>query len=165
MILVTTSFSELVLAQSDEYQGEDRILHNVAKEYDPEGYGYDLFYTLEGVLESNVQIDPESNSITFFYDSQGIEEDVLIIELPKIVIDTPGMVLIDGVQESRAIVDSQGEFSIMYIPLFIEDKEITIIGAKVIPEFGTIVMLILMISICSTIILTKSNRISLFFSR
>jgi predicted secreted protein with PEFG-CTERM motif len=164
LIFISFSFTESVFAQSDEYLGEDRILHNVAQEYDSKGFGFDILYTLEGVLEPEVQIEPDSNSITFFYDSQGIEEDVLIIELPQLLIDTPGAVFIDGVQEPRAIVNSQGAFTTMYIPLFIEDKEITIIGTKVIPEFGSIAILILVMSIVSIIILT-SKKVSNFTLR
>lgn len=151
--------------ESDEYLGKDQILHNVAKELDPEGFGFDILYTLEGTLEPEVKINPEENSLTFYYDSQGIEEDVLIIELPKRLIDTPGLVFVDGVQDTNAIVNAQGEFATMYIPLFIDDREITIIGLKVIPEFGAIATLILVISIISIIILTSTKRTVIFSFR
>ena len=150
-------FTSDVYGQSpDEYKGEDRILHNIAQDFDPDRIGFDIQYTLEGVLDQEVQIDSDSSSITFFYDSTGIEEDVLIIELPSILIENPGVVFIDGIQETRAIVNSQGAFSIMYIPLFDGDKEITIIGTKVIPEFGPIVFTVLVIS--TTIIITLTSR-------
>ena len=165
LVLTPFSFADYSFSQSDEYLGEVQILHNVAQDFDPDGFGYDIVYTLEGSLESEVEIDPDSNSITFFYDSKGIEEDVLIIELPSKLIDTPGLVYVDGVQDTNAIVDAQGAFATMYIPLFLEDKEITIIGTKVIPEFGSIVTVILIISIISIIILTSSKKFSNFALR
>lgn len=160
-IIITLSASApLAFSQeSDEYLGEDRVLHNVAKELDPDGFGFDVLYTLEGVLEPEVKVNPEENSLTFYYDAQGIKEDVLIIELPKRLIDTPGLVFVDGVQDTNAIVNAQGQFATMYIPLFIEDREITIVGTKVIPEFGSIATVILTVSIISIIILTSTKKI------
>jgi hypothetical protein len=133
--------ASIVYGQSpDEYMGEDRILHNIAQDLDPDRIGFDIQYTLEGVLE----------------------QDVLIIELPSILIENPGVVFIDGIQETRAIVNSQGAFSTMYIPLFNGDKEITIIGTKVIPEFGPIVFAVLVISITTIITLTSRRNFNFF---
>ena len=155
------SQTNMGFSQSDEYHGEPQILQNVAKDFDPSGFGYDVLYTLEGTLEDKVIVNPEEKSITFFYDSKGIQEDVLIIELPKILIDTPGLVFVDGVQDTNVIVDAQGEFATMYIPLFEEDKEITIIGSKVIPEFGSLVFVILIISIITIIGLGSFKKFSM----
>ena len=138
--------------------GVPRVINNVGQQYDENGKGFDIEYVLEGILKSNVDIKPEENSVTFFYDSQGIEEDVLMIMLPDSLIENPRMVLIDGIQEREAIRNVQGNISIFYFPLYQENQEITFVGTKVIPEFGSIATLILVVSIISIIILTSTKK-------
>lgn len=143
---------------SQEYQGVERTLENVGKELDPNKNGFNVEYTLEGTLDQEVVINQEEKSITFFYHSGGIEEDVLIIQLPRDLIDEPIGIFVDGIQDTNAIRNMQGDLTTLYIPLFQSDKEITIYGTHVIPEFGPTIIFILLISLSSVIILqSKSN--------
>ena len=132
---------------SQEYHGVEKTLENVGKDLDSEQKGFKIEYTLEGTLSPEVIINQEEKSITFFYDSEGINEDVLIIQLPRDIIENPIGIYVDGVQDTNAIRNMQGNITTLYIPLFQDDKEITIYGTNVIPEFGPLTILIFLTSL------------------
>ena len=84
----------------------------------------------------------------------------LTITLPKEVIDTDEngfFVLVDG-DETNHNASSVGEFWTLTIPFSYGSEEIEIIGTFVIPEFGTITALVLVVAITSIIIISAKNK-------
>ena len=84
----------------------------------------------------------------------------LTITLPKDVIDTDEngfFVLVDG-DETNHKASSVGEFWTLTIPFSYGYEEIEIIGTFVIPEFGTIAGLVLILAITSIIIISAKNK-------
>jgi len=84
----------------------------------------------------------------------------LTITLPKEVIDTDEngfFVLVDG-DETNHNASSVGEFWTLTIPFSYGSEEIEIIGTYVIPEFGTIAALVLILAISSIIIISAKNK-------
>ena len=84
----------------------------------------------------------------------------LTITLPKDVIDTDEngfFVLVDG-DETNHKASSVGEFWTLTIPFSYGSEEIEIIGTYVIPEFGTIAALVLILAISSIIIISAKNK-------
>jgi len=84
----------------------------------------------------------------------------LTITLPKEVIDTDEngfFVLVDG-DETNHNASSVGEFWTLTIPFSYGSEEIEIIGTFVIPEFGTIAALILVVAISSIILISAKNK-------
>ena len=84
----------------------------------------------------------------------------LTITLPKDVIDTDEngfFVLVDG-DETNHKASSVGEFWTLTIPFSYGSEEIEIIGTFVIPEFGTIAALVLVVAITSIIIISAKNK-------
>ena len=84
----------------------------------------------------------------------------LTITLPKDVIDTDEngfFVLVDG-DETNHKSSSVGEFWTLTIPFSYGSEEIEIIGTFVIPEFGTIAGLVLILAITSIIIISAKNK-------
>ena len=84
----------------------------------------------------------------------------LTITLPKDVIDTDEngfFVLVDG-DETNHKASSVGEFWTLTIPFSYGSEEIEIIGTYVIPEFGTIAALVLVLAISSIIIISAKNK-------
>ena len=84
----------------------------------------------------------------------------LTITLPKDVIDTDEngfFVLVDG-DETNHKASSVGEFWTLTIPFSYGSEEIEIIGTFVIPEFGTIAALVLVVSISSILIISAKNK-------
>jgi predicted secreted protein with PEFG-CTERM motif len=103
--------------------------------------------------------DPENKSLIVEIKTDCDGE--LKITLPKEVIDTTDekgfFVLVDGddVNHDTVIV---GEFWTLTIPFSYGSEEIEIIGTYVIPEFGTIAMLILVTSIGTIVIISARNK-------
>ena len=84
----------------------------------------------------------------------------LTITFPKEVIDTDEngfFVLVDG-DETNHNASSVGEFWTLTIPFTYGSEEIEVIGTFVIPEFGTIAALILVIAISSIILISAKNK-------
>jgi len=84
----------------------------------------------------------------------------LTITLPKEVIDTDEngfFVLVDG-DETNHNASSVGEFWTLTIPFSYGSEEIEIIGTFVIPEFGTIAALVLVVAITSIILISAKNK-------
>ena len=129
-------FAVAQMSEEDEVTllGTPRVINNVGQEYDERGKGVDVEYVLEGILLSNVDINQQENTITFYYDSQGIKEDVLMIMLPESLLLDPLYVLIDGVKEPEAIRSKRGDMFTFYLPLYEENQTITFVGTKVISK-------------------------------
>ena len=84
----------------------------------------------------------------------------LTITLPKEVIDTDEngfFVLVDG-DETNHKASSVGEFWTLTIQFSYGSEEIEIIGTFVIPEFGTIAALVLVVAISSILIISAKNK-------
>ena len=84
----------------------------------------------------------------------------LTITLPKEVIDTDEegfFILVDG-DETNHNASSVGDFWTLTIPFSYGSEEIEIIGTFVIPEFGTIAALVLVIAISAIIIISTKNK-------
>ena len=84
----------------------------------------------------------------------------LTITLPKDVIDTDEegfFILVDG-DETNHKASSAGEFWTLTIPFSYGSEEIEIIGTFVIPEFGTIAALVLVVAISSILIISAKNK-------
>jgi len=108
--------------------------------------------------------DPENKSLIIEIKTDCDGE--LKITLPKEVIDTDEegfFVLVDGddVNHDAVIV---GEFWTLTIPFSYGSEEIEIIGTYVIPEFGTIAMLVLVTSIGTIVIISARNK-QIFYPR
>lgn len=136
LAFLSTTMSN-VSAQTDNEEeinllGTSQVIHNVGKEFDKNGEGVDVEYVLEGTLLSNVDINQQDNTITFYYDSKGIDEDVLMIKLPEFLIEDPKYVMVDGVKIPEAIQSLRNGVWTYYLPLYKENHSITFIGKKVI---------------------------------
>jgi len=67
------------------------------------------------------------------------------------------MVLVDGEEANDAEIDG----NTVTIPFLAGTETIEIIGTFVIPEFGTIAMMILLVSIVSIIAISAKSRLSI----
>ncbi len=84
----------------------------------------------------------------------------LTITLPTDVIDTDEegfFILVDG-DETNHKSSLVGEFWTLTIPFSYGSEEIEIIGTFVIPEFGTIAALVLVVAISSILIISAKNK-------
>jgi len=152
---------------AQESEDEIKVLYGVASEFDENGMGYDIEYSLSVDLEPDVIIDPDSKTLTLNIAGEIVGEDEwLVIMLPEEIISLPHKVLVDGIHETDAILLNEEEnINTLYVPLKPGSKEISMSGVAVIPEFGSVAALILVISITSIIIFTSTKKVSIFALR
>ena len=115
-------------------------------------------YELTGAEIIRMFPDPENKSLII--EIKTYSDGELTITLPKSVIDTDEegfFILVDGDETNHDALSVPG-FWTLTIPFSNGSEEIEIIGTFVIPEFGTVAVLILLISISTIIIISAKNR-------
>ncbi|MDC1057134.1 PEFG-CTERM sorting domain-containing protein [Nitrosopumilus sp.] len=124
---------------------------------------FDIKYTIRGGLVESIDIEPENLGLSVKINSSN--NGKIILELPREFIDSEKqngkdeefIILINDVQTTYEEIQSDSEIRSLGINFEKGDSEIQIIGTYVIPEFGTIVMIILTIGILASILLTKNK--------
>lgn len=140
-------------------QNKVKTLYNVGGEFSETGFKID--YILSTELSPEVKIDTERNTLIFTINGQIKEnEELVFLALPKDLINEPILVEVDGVKEPDTIRTIRGEETKLTIPIKSGAKEISIKGVSVIPEFGSITTLILVLSIISIVVLTSTKKIT-----
>jgi predicted secreted protein with PEFG-CTERM motif len=124
---------------------------------------FDVEYTIKGGTIKDMIVDSDIFALIVQIDAT--DEGTITMSLPREFIgaekqdgkDDLFIILIDGIevpyQESVTNTDSR----VITINFEQNDSDIEVIGTYVIPEFGTIVMMILLVGITSTIILTRNK--------
>ena len=133
-------------------------------EVDAGSYGtFDVEYTIKGGTLEDMRVDSENFGIVI--EIEASDDGSITLDLPREFVgaekqdgkDEIFIVLIDGIgttyEESVVLADSR----VITINFEAEDSEITIIGTYVVPEFGTIVMAIMIVGI-TTVILASRNK-------
>ena len=124
---------------------------------------FDIKYTIRGGLVESIDIEPENLGLSVKINSSN--NGKIILELPREFIDSEKqngkdeefIILINDVQTTYEEIQSDSEIRSLGINFEKGYSEIQIIGTYVIPEFGTIVMVILTIGILASILLTKNK--------
>jgi len=120
---------------------------------------YDLDYELTGA--KIIRMTPDIEMKSLIIEIETYSDGELRITLPKDIIDTDEegfFVLVDGLETNHQAEVVNLENWSFIIPFSYGSEEIEIIGTYVIPEFGTIVGLILMIAISTIIIISVKNK-------
>ena len=129
---------------------------------------FDILYTIRGGTILDISVNEEIFGLVVTIDA--LDEGKLVLDLPRKYIDAEKqngkdevfIILIE--KENNAIIETQyveetshSEIRTLTINFEENDSSIQIIGTYVIPEFGTIVMIILTIGIMASILLTKNK--------
>lgn len=143
-----------------------KIIPNVGKDAGDGSSTFNVEYEFNRVI-SSARIDEEQNSITFEIVGKATGEDNhLTMMLPKNLINGPLVVWADGHQITNYEMSEEGGINKVKIPLNRETELVSIVGSKVIPEFGAITMTVLAIGIFSLIALTyKTKKFSILHER
>ncbi len=124
---------------------------------------FDVEYTIQGGTVKNMIVDSDIFAVIVQIDA--IDEGTITLDLPREFIgaekqdgkDDTFIILIDGIevayQESVVLADSR----VITINFEQGDSDIEIIGTYVVPEFGTIVMMIFIVGIMTTILVAKNK--------
>ena len=138
----------------------------------PEGGTFDVPYTMKGGIIEKIEINQENLSleITIATNSDGS----LNINLPRQAIDSKmsnggdlDFIILMHERNSNFPVQTEYEednleldFRSIKIPIKNGDEKIEIIGTHVVPEFGTIAMIVLAVAIVSIIAVSAKSRLS-----
>ena len=121
----------------------------------------DLFYKITG--GQVLKIIPDTDSISLIIQIETFSDGDLLITLPKTVLDTSEgdfFVLVDG-EETVFYAEQTPDSWTLRIPFYNGSEEIEIIGTFVIPEFGTIVIMIFVVGIISMIAISSKTKLNL----
>jgi len=139
----------------------------------PDAGTFDVQYTMKGGIITSMNLDnkdlaleinlstntdgnleivlPRESIDAINKDGQDIDFIVLMYEKDS---DIP-------VQTDYNQIDNDGEFRAINIPIKNGDSKIEIIGTHVVPEFGTIAMIVLAVAIVSIIAVSAKSRLSI----
>ncbi|MGY5146491.1 MAG: PEFG-CTERM sorting domain-containing protein [Candidatus Nitrosopumilus sp. bin_7KS] len=165
---VRASYGEGNIAESEfTYSPKsERISTSTNYEVDAGSHGtFDVEYTINGGTIKNIIVD--SNIFAIIVQIDAFDEGSITLDLPREFIgaekqdgkDDTFIILIDGIeveyQESVVLADSR----VITINFEQGDSDIEIIGTYVIPEFGSIVMIILIVGIITTILISRNRLV------
>ncbi len=164
--LVRVLYGEGNIAESEfSYTPKSEVVETTTNfEVDAGSHGtFDVEYTIKGGTVKDMIVDSDIFALIVQIDST--DEGKIDLDLPREFIgaekqdgkDDTFIILIDGVevpyQESVVHSDSR----VITINFEQGDSDIEIIGTYIVPEFGTIAMMILLVGIMATVVLTKNR--------
>ncbi len=124
---------------------------------------FDVEYSIEGGTVKNMLVDEEIFALIVIIEST--DDGSISLEIPRYALDAKKqdetddifIIIIDGIEApyQETITDSNSR--VITINFEQGDSDIEIIGTTIIPEFGTIAMMILVIGIITTIFVTKNK--------
>ncbi|KFM18935.1 Plastocyanin protein [Marine Group I thaumarchaeote SCGC AAA799-P11] len=137
------------------------ILPDVGKTVTDGDKSFDVEYKFSRLL-SNPQINVDQKSITFELvgNSKSSNHD-LVLKLSSELLDGPYVIWADGKKLSDFQHEKENGMNTLVIPLTEQSKTLTIVGTFVIPEFGTVAIMILSVAIISVIMFTAKSKLNL----
>ena len=139
----------------------------------PEGGTFDVQYTMKGGVISSMNVNQKNLSLVI--DIVTSSDGNLNINLPRNSIDSTDNngqdidFIVLMYEENSGIpiqtdfknIDTGDEFRSIDIPIKDGDTKIEIVGTHVVPEFGTIAMIVLAVAIVSIIAVSAKSRLSI----
>ena len=139
----------------------------------PDAGTFDVQYTMKGGIVSSMELEKEDLSLKINIKTNS--DGNLDIKLPRDSIDsrTSGgqdinfiVLMYDGkseipIQTDYKEIEVDDTFRSINIPIKNGDEKIKIIGTHVVPEFGTIAMIVLAVAIVSIIAVSAKSRLSI----
>ena len=124
---------------------------------------FDIKYHIKGGILKDIVIDPQILGLVVDIEAQ--HDGTLTLDLPRQYIDAEKqdgkddvfIILIDNMETTYDEPTLYSEIRTITIDFQKDDSKIQIIGTHVIPEFGTIVMIILTMGIMASIVLTRNR--------
>ena len=132
---------------------EVQIIHNVGQDVDVNGEGVDVEYQLDRKLVGS-SVDTTLNTVTFTLAGK-LSDDQFIVHLPDVLIKNPNAVWVDGVQITDFESEKNRGIVTLTIPLEDDSEQVVILGSAVIPEFDSLVSIVMVLGIIPAIILSK----------
>ena len=137
------------------------IIPNVGKHVGDGSTFFDVEYTFNRVL-STATINEEQKSITFeIIGNAKSENHDLELRLPSELIDGPFVIWVDGEKSLNFEHVQDADFNVLTVSLDADSKIFTIVGTSIVPEFGSVAMVILGVSIITMIVLSHRSKLQI----
>ena len=132
-----------------------KIINNVGADAGDGKTTFNVQYASPKDIVSAV-VNPKDKSVTFTLVGQVNSSSTLVLELPTGLVGAPFLgVQLDGQFIKNFTTESQNGTNVLMIPITPMTEQVSIIGSSVVPEFGPIAGLILVVSIIATIIVAR----------
>ena len=137
------------------------IIPNVGKQVGDGTTFFNVEYDFSRLLSTTI-IDEEQKSITFeiIGDAKSENHD-LELRLPSGLVDGQFTIWVDGEKISDFENIREGDLNVLFMSLTADSKILTIVGTSIVPEFGTMTLAILGVSIVSMIILSQRFKLQI----
>ncbi len=165
--IVRAFYAKTTIETSFDFYSKQALIETTdVFEVDAGSYGtFDIDYTVRGATIKNMVVDSEIFALIVILETD--DDGAITLELPRDSIDATKtddqddtfIILIDGIEVPYREISTNADSRTITIEFEEGDTDIEIIGTFVIPEFGSIVMIILVIGIVSTIFLSSKYRI------
>jgi len=165
--IIRALYSKITIETSFEFYSKQALTETTdIFEVDAGSYGtFDVDYTVRGATVKGMIVDSQIFALIVILETD--DDGAITLELPRESIDATKtddqddtfIILIDGVEVPYREISTNANSRTITIEFEEGDSDIEIIGTFVIPEFGSIVMIILVIGIVSTILLSAKYRI------
>lgn len=134
-----------------------KLLADVGKNVGDGLSTYHVDYQYEGVI-SDATVNEEQKSITFNIvpNAKSLDQNLMMI-LPKGLIEGPYVIFVDGEKNLRFDYLPGDDANTIEIELPEDATQMTIVGTKVVPEFGVWSVIILGVAFSSIILFQKSR--------
>lgn len=137
------------------------IIPNVGQDAGDGSTHFDVEYDFNRVLSTSA-INEEQKSLTFEIIGEAKSDNHdLELRLPAALIDGPFVIWVDGEKTTKFELIRDGDISVLMIPLESDSEILTIVGTSVVPEFGSVAMMILVVSIVVIILASQKFRTSI----
>ncbi|MGQ0794847.1 MAG: PEFG-CTERM sorting domain-containing protein [Nitrosopumilaceae archaeon] len=140
-----------------------KVLRNVGADAGDGKTTFDIEYLLEKTLLS-AEIDESQKAVTFTMAGKGNDGDLFVLKLPKDLISGDLIVWVDNQPITEFEIKEDGGINRLTIPLTSKSETVTILGSNIVPEFGPIAVLILVIAITGIIVVNAKSH-NLFLVR
>lgn len=165
---VRAFYSTATIETSFEFFSKQTLIETADSfEVDAGSFGtFDVDYTVRGATVKNMLVDSEIFALIVILETD--DDGSITLKLPRESIDAKAgelddtfIILIDGAEVPYEEITTDIESRTITIQFEQGDSDIEIIGTFVVPEFGSIVMIILVVGIISTIILSGKFRLAI----
>jgi len=131
------------------------IVPNVGKQVGDGTTFFNVEYDFNRLLDI-VKINEDQKSITFeIVGDAKSENHELELRLPSGLIDGPFVIWVDSNKISDFEHIKDGDLNVLFVPLDVDSKILTIVGTSIVPEFGPMAFAVLGVSVVSMIVLSQ----------
>jgi len=165
--IIRALYSKTTIETSFEFYSKQALLETTdIFEVDAGSFGtFDIDYTVRGATVKDMIVD--SNIFALIVILETDDDGAITLKLPRESIDATKtddqddtfIILIDGIEVPYREISTNADSRTITIEFEEGDSDIEIIGTFVVPEFGNIVMIILVVGIISTILLSTKFRL------